>query len=95
MDRKTLLTGNGNDLNPFRKVANDSLIVALNNNFRNTLFFNRTSTKFGADYTYRTTDNRNLLSFGVERRSVDENSVNLRFQPIEVLGNKSKWGPFE
>ena len=85
MDQKTLLTGNTNRLNPFAKVADDSLIVALNNNFRSTIFFNRTSTKFGADYTFRITDNRNLLSYGVEQRAIDENTVNLRYQAIEVL----------
>lgn len=85
LDRKTLLTGNQNNLNPFEAVADDSLIVALNNNFRSTLFFNRSSSYFGADYTYRNTDNRNLLSFGVEQRATTENAINLRIQPIEVL----------
>ncbi len=85
LDRKTLLTGNQNNLNPFRKIEDDSVIVALNNNFRSTFFFNRSSSYFGADYTYRQTDNRNLLSFGVEQRAVTENSINLRIQPIEVL----------
>jgi hypothetical protein len=85
LDRKTLLTGNQNNLNPFKEVEDDSVIVALNNNFRSTLFFNRSSSYFGADYTYRQTDNRNLLSFGVEQRAVTENSMNLRIQPIEVL----------
>lgn len=85
MDQKTLLTGNTNRLNPFANIADDSLIVALNNNFRSTFFFNRTSTKFGADYTFRNTDNRNLLSYGVEQRAINENTVNLRYQAIEVL----------
>ncbi len=85
LDRKTLLTGNTNTLNPFAEVVDDSVIVALNNSFRNTLYFNRTKTKFGMDYTYRTADNRNLLSFGVEQRTVLENTVNLRWQLIEPL----------
>ncbi len=85
LDRKTLLTGNTNRLNPFKQVADDSLIVAMNNNFRSTVFFNRTATKFGMDYTYRKTDNRNLLSYGVEQRAINENTANLRYQPIEVL----------
>lgn len=85
MDRKTLLTGSTNRLNPFKPVADDSLIVAMNNNFRSTVFFNRTATKFGMDYTYRKTDNRNLLSYGVEQRAINENTANMRYQPIEVL----------
>ncbi len=85
LDRKTLLTGATNNLNPFAEVTDDSLIVALNNSFRNTLYFNRTQNKFGIDYTYRTSDNRNLLSFGVEQRTVLENTFNLRWQLIEPL----------
>ncbi len=90
MDRKTLLTGNGNRINPFEKVEYDSLIVGLNNNFRGTLFFNRSLSVFGADYTYRQTDNRNLLSFGVEQLAVKENTLNLRLNPVEPLLFKIK-----
>jgi hypothetical protein len=92
LDRKTLLTGNANTLNPFEEVVDDSLIVALNNSFRNTLYFNRTKTRFGMDYTYRTTDNRNLLSFGVEQRNVLENTLNLRwllFDPLQFQAGVS------
>jgi len=92
LDQKTLLTGTTNRLNPFAAVEDDSVIVALNNNFRSTLFFNRTSTKFGMDYTYRNTDNRNLLSYGVEQRSIMENVVNVRYQTIEVLLLKIRAG---
>jgi hypothetical protein len=79
IDRKTLLTGNTNQLNPFATVASDTQIVALNNTFRNTLFFNRAQTQFGADVTIRQSDNRTLLSFGVEQRRVQEALANLRF----------------
>ena len=56
------------------------MIVALNDNFRTTLFFNRTSTKFGINYTYRQTKNHNLLSFGIEQNSARENTADLRYQ---------------
>lgn len=78
LDRKTLLRGNTNQLNPFVEPAHDSLIVALNNNFRNTIFYNRAQTSFGADYTFRQSENRTLLSFGVESREVREHIGNLR-----------------
>ena len=77
-------------INPFEKILDDSLIVALNNNFRGTLFFNRSLSVFGADYTYRQTDNRNLLSFGVEQLAVRENTLNLRLNPVEPLLFKVK-----
>ncbi len=80
LDRKTLLSGNSNTLNPFASVENDSLIVSLNNSFRSTIFFNRTATKFGMDYTFLNSDNRSLLSFGVEQRTQTENTANVRYQ---------------
>lgn len=85
LDRKTLLTGSSNELNPFKEVEDDSLIVSMNNSFRGTLFFNRTTTKFGIDFTHINTDNRSLLSFGVERRSVIQNIAKVRYQIIEDL----------
>ncbi len=85
LDRKTLLQGYANTINPFKEVADDSLIVALNNNFRSSLFFNRSSTHFGGHYTYRKTDNRNLLSFGVEQRQVEEHELSGRYQIAEPL----------
>jgi len=83
LDRKTLISGNSNSLNPFAAIEDDSLIVSLNNSFRNTVFFNRSSTKFGMDYTFLTTDNRSLLSFGVEQRTQTENTLNTRYQLSE------------
>lgn len=80
LDRKTLLDGNSNNLNPFKEIENDTLIVSLNNTSRATVFFNRSSSIFGLDYTYLVADNRNLLSFGVEKRATIENSVNLRYR---------------
>lgn len=78
LDRKTLLEGNTNVLNPFAE-ANDSAIVALSNNLRQTLFYNRSRNKFGADYTFRQSNNRNLLTYGLEKRSLREHVLNLRF----------------
>ncbi len=83
IDRKTLLDGTTNRLNPFEEIPDDTLIVALNRNFRSTVFFNRASTLLGADYTYRNTDNRNLLSFGIEQRKVIENTIKIRYQIFE------------
>jgi hypothetical protein len=79
LDRRSLLTGGVNRLNPFEEPEQDSSIVALNNNFRQSVFFNRSRTQFGLDYTYRNTDNRTLVNFGVEQRRVIENLVNVRF----------------
>lgn len=78
LDRKTLLDGSTNALNPFASVR-DSAIVALSNNLRQTLFFNRSRNQFGADYTFRQSNNRNLLTYGLEKRGLQEHILNVRF----------------
>lgn len=78
LDRRSLLQGASNDLDPFRAEA-DSSLVALNESFRQTLFFNRSSLKFGGDYSFRRTDARNLLTFGIEQRQIQEQQLNLRY----------------
>lgn len=90
IDRKTLLEGNQNELNPFKKVAHDSLIVSLNNSFRTSVFFNRSAAKFGLTYTYRLSDNRNLLSFGIEQRNLIENGIKIKYQPFDKLRLESQ-----
>jgi len=93
LDRKTLLEGSANTINPFKEIENDSLIVALNNNIRSTLFFNRGQNQYGGEYTYRQTSNRNLLSFGVEERSVNEHRLSARYQvwPALLARVESAW----
>lgn len=80
LDRKVLQEGNSNALNPFRDPLSDTSIVGLNNTLRHSLFFNRSNLRWGGDYTLRQSDNRSLLSFGVERRQVTEHSLNLRYR---------------
>lgn len=80
LNRKVLQEGNSNALNPFRDPASDTSIVGLNNSLRHSLFFNRSNLRWGGDYTFRQSDNRSLLSFGVERRQITEHSLNLRYR---------------
>lgn len=82
IDRKSLIDGNQNNLNPFSDV-DDSLVITLNSSFRNTLFFNRTENVFGADYTYQQNNTKSFLSFGIETRKFFEHSVNLRWRFTE------------
>jgi hypothetical protein len=79
LDRRTLLQGGLNELNPFGRVINDSLLVARTNSFRQSVFFNRSQLGFGADYGFNRTANRNLLSFGIEERQLSEHRINLRY----------------
>jgi len=66
-------------LNPFYKV-NDSTIISMNQNMRNTFSFNRISSKFGIDYIYQENKNTILLSNGLDERNKKLNRVDLRWK---------------
>ncbi|MEO7801485.1 MAG: hypothetical protein ABIR81_05775 [Ginsengibacter sp.] len=54
--------------NPFNKNLSDSNLVSLNSFFSNSIFYNRTSSKWGFDVNHRLSKNKVLLNYGVENR---------------------------
>lgn len=54
--------------NPFLDRIADSSLVTLNLGFLNTIYFNRTGTKFGSDFTFQDNRDRSLLTNGIETR---------------------------
>lgn len=85
-DRRSVIDGNSNRLNPFYEPGEDSLVLAMVDNYRGSFFFNRSETRFGGDYTYQQNQGRNLLSFGVEVNQNEEHQINLRMRiPSELL----------
>lgn len=71
--------GFGNVVSPFQFKLNDSLLVSSNTSIRNVVFFNRTDTKFGMDYTYLFNSSKALLTSGFERRKYILNTFNVRW----------------
>lgn len=61
-DRKIERDANNFDLNPFSRDAND--VLALNTNFRNSLFYNRGKQLHSVTYSYVLSQTKNLLSVG-------------------------------
>lgn len=55
-------------LNPFVYAIEDTNLVAMENAFRNTVYFNRTHPLFGAHYTYQENGSKVLLSSGFDAR---------------------------
>ena len=66
-------------ISPFEFGLADSVLVSRNTSIRNVLFFNRTDTKYGFDYTYLYSENKSLLTSGFERRKYILNTFNARW----------------
>lgn len=68
-----------NAFNPFVTEINDTNLISTNSNIRNTIFFNRTSSVFGADYTYQDTRSKTLLASGFDSRANRFHEVKVRW----------------
>lgn len=73
----------GNVISPFELNLADSLLVSSSTNIRNVIFYNRTDTKYGFDYTYQFNNSKALLTSGFERRKFILNTFNLRWNFIK------------
>jgi hypothetical protein len=73
-------------INPLPGYVNDSLQMNRNISFRNTLSFNRTHPKFGADYSYSLQNQKNLMQNGFDASESLLHQVKLRWNiTSEVL----------
>lgn len=78
-DRKTNQENFWSSLNPFRTSVLDSTLRSINSSFRNTVFFNRSSSKFGLDYSFQSVSNKSLLVNGFESRTNTFHQVGSRW----------------
>ncbi len=85
-DNKTLQTDLLKAINPVILDISDTNLISNNTSLRNTIFYNRTSSKFGADYTFQNLKNKTLLTNGFEIRTTKSNLVNARWNFTKVLG---------
>jgi len=76
-DNKLSDSKNISNFNPLQDV-NDSLLIATNNNLRQSIFFNQSSAVFGADYTYINNQSKQLLTNGIENRTLLSHEVKWR-----------------
>jgi len=66
-----------NNYNPV-VVVPDSLLLAANNNSRYSVFFNQSSAVFGADYTHIDNKSRQLLTNGIEEKTIFTDEIKWR-----------------
>jgi hypothetical protein len=87
--KKDISTG-GFQFNPFAKKLVDTTLITLNSFVSNTLYFNRTNTRWGFDVTHSASDAKSLLSFGVESRKLANLVTRLRWNVSKrILANLS------
>lgn len=79
IEKKTLFNSNENNFNPFDITINDSSLITLNTQFRESIFVKRTDPVFGAEYTYQNNSAKLLLSLGFDSRTTYEHIVRTRW----------------
>nr|WP_240462912.1 hypothetical protein [Mesonia aquimarina] len=72
IDRKIEREGDNFDVNPFN---DDGKELAVNLNFRNTLFFNRGKQHYTTSYSYISTRNKNLLVTGLQENAIQSHQI--------------------
>ena len=71
--------------NPFIGNVTDSNLVTTNQGFLNTIFFNKTNTKWSLDYTYQQNQEKSLLTNGIESRKTIIRTVKTRWNITRVF----------
>ncbi|MES2679161.1 MAG: hypothetical protein V4635_04715 [Bacteroidota bacterium] len=84
--RKDNKINDNNSLDNFNPLASidTSLLIASNNNLRQSVFFNQGSAVFGADYTYMKNQSRQLLTNGLETKELLSNQVKWRLNFLKA-----------
>jgi len=85
IDNKTTDPSVEAGLNPFSKSVSESALISTNSSVRNTIFFNRSYTLFGMDFTYQELRNKALLANGFESRSQQSVNGNARWNITKIL----------
>jgi len=68
IDKKSNDNGQLFTFNPTEITLNNPFLIAMNHSMRQSIFFNQSAAVFGADYTYQSNLNKQLLTNGFETR---------------------------
>lgn len=79
VQRKTRREDGEDRFNPFILNIGDSTLISQSSSIRNTIFFNRSSSKFGVDYTYNSQFSKSPLTTGFEARQNLSHLLRLRY----------------
>ena len=84
INRKTNLLDK-NSFNPFVSEVRDTTLISTSSNIRNTFYFNRTSSIFGAEYVVQNTRSKSLLASGFDARVNDYQEVSFRWNIAKIF----------
>jgi len=79
IQRKTRREDDVDRFNPFADPAGNESLISQSSSIRNTFFFNRTSSKFGVDYTYSDQTSKSPLTSGFEERENNAHIFRVRY----------------
>lgn len=90
INRKTNYFDGANAFNPFATNVRDTNIISTAYDFRNTLYFNRTSSIVSVDWTYQKNQNKALLASGFDSRENEFNELNFRWNITKKIALEGK-----
>lgn len=91
IDHKTAGNDEFKAYNPFWNQINDTAMISVTSAFRNAFYFNRSSSKFGCDYTYQDNRNKILLVNGFDSRTSTLNTANVKWNVSRKFTLTSKY----
>jgi hypothetical protein len=90
INRKTNLFNGIEAFNPFASQIRDTNLISSTYNLRNTLFFNRTSSIFSAEYNFQDLRSKTLLASGFDSRANLYHELSFRWNIKRVFSIEAK-----
>lgn len=90
INRKTNIFNGFEAFNPFSTQIRDTNLISTNTNLRNTVFFNRTSSIFGGEYTFQDMNSKTLLATGFDSRANRYHELSIRWNIKRVFSIEAK-----
>ena len=85
VDRKTNAIQADELYNPFVTAIADTALISTTSSLRNTFYFNRTSQKFGMDYSFQNTTGKTLLTSGFDSRFQQFHEARIRWNVTRLI----------
>ncbi|MCO5259516.1 MAG: hypothetical protein M9916_05170 [Crocinitomicaceae bacterium] len=90
INRKTNYFDGINAFNPFATNVRDTNLISTAYDFRNSFYFNRTSSVVGADWTYQKNQTKTLLASGFDSRNTEYHELNVRWNITKKISIETK-----